>query len=188
MSDEQDINEGLDGGEDSFDAAGGGGEGGTFSKLIIKILTWVAAVIGAILFIVTVVVVTVSYLERGSQSQSFAAVSEEYQGKEKMLTYYSNIEEIRARSNDPDPKTILVEIQLGYDYEKLGESFRTELGKRTPELTDLIRSYFGSKSSAELGPQHEEELKSELKERINAVLRRGKIQKIVILQFQVIGI
>lgn len=184
MSDEQDLEQGFDGADEA--TAGGGGEGGAFPALIVKILTYVAAGIGAVIFIVTVVVITVNIMDRGGQSQSFAEISEEYQGKEPEMEYFGGVGEIRGRTADQPPQTVIVDIRLGYDLEKYGISFQTELTKRSPELKDLVRHFFGKKTSAELVPTREDELKAELREEINAVLRRGKVKRIAILRFQVI--
>ncbi len=71
---------------------------GLLPAVVIKLLKWAALIVAAIIFIVTVVVVTVSILGKGNQVSGYATISEQYQGKPPILEWYGNIEEIRGQN------------------------------------------------------------------------------------------
>lgn len=181
--DDNALEEGLAGPEQEL-APSEGKQGGLLSGMLLKILKFVALGIGAIIFIVTVVIVTMRIAGRGTQAQSYPAVSEEYEGTQPVLSWYSAIDEIRGRTADENPNTVIVKVGLGY--EKDNKTIQTELVSRTPRLRDIIRQFFTEKTASELKPQYEEELKAELKERINRVLTGGKIDDVIFLEFNVV--
>jgi flagellar basal body-associated protein FliL len=100
------------------------------------------------------------------------------------LDWYGNIPEIRGRTADENPVTVIVKVNVGYEQEN--KIVQSELIARTPRLQALIRQFFASKTSAELTPQHEEELKAELEEQINRIMTDGKIKEVIFLDFNVV--
>lgn len=158
--------------------------GGLLGGLLLKILKYAAMAIGAVIFIVTVVIITMRIINRGAQPQAMAPVSPEYQGKVEKLDWYDNIPEIRGRTSDENPVTVIVKVNVGYEQEN--KMVQSELIARTPRLQALIRSYFASKTAAELTPQHEDTLTAELEERINRIMTDGKIKEVIFLDFNVV--
>ncbi|MFP4362326.1 MAG: flagellar basal body-associated FliL family protein [Spirochaetia bacterium] len=182
MSDEEQLFDSDVGGDDIEVS---GKKIGFLSGLTLKILKWVAIILVSIIFIVTVVIITVQFLNTGSQSQTYTGVSPEYEGRPPLLEWFSSLGEIRARTSDEVPHSVMVEVSLGYNQDN--RQLQTELIQRTPRLRDMIRSYFSSKTVEQLGPQHESELKLELKERINDILRNGRIREVIFPSFNVIN-
>ncbi len=156
---------------------------GFLPAVVLKILKFAAIGIGGIIFIVTVVVITVSILNKGQKAQTYAAVSPEYAGKPPVYDYYSNIGEIRGRTSDIAPHTVIVEPNLGYDSKN--KNLQTELIGRTPQIKDMLRNYFAGKTAEELQPKYEKQIKAELKEMINGLLSSGKIDDVIFLNFNV---
>ncbi len=151
---------------------------------LMKILKWAALAVGAIIFIVTVVIVTMKVLNQGAQPQSYVAVTESYEAKTPMYEWYDNIPEIRGRTADKAPTTVMVKVNIGYD---MGDKeVQSELISRTPRLRDLLRNYFTKKTAAELQPEYEEQLKAELKEMINRIMVSGKIREVIFLDFNIV--
>ncbi|GAB4375720.1 MAG: hypothetical protein Kow009_10970 [Spirochaetales bacterium] len=180
--------------DDMFETEGEGGLGnepvqaakkvGFLPAIVIQILKWVALALGAILFIVTVVVITVRIMGVGSPSVTQQPISKEYEGKEPIYDWYSNVGEIRGRTADDVPYTVIVDVRIGY---KQGDkAMQAELIARTPQIRDIIRQFFTSKRVEELRPTNEENLKLELRERINDIMTSGKIQKVIFDTFTVI--
>ena len=158
--------------------------GGLLGGLLLKILKYAAMAIGAVIFIVTVVIITMRIINRGAQPQSVAPVSEAYQGKVEKLAWYDNIPEIRGRTADENPVTVIVKVNIGYDEEN--KVLQSELIARTPRLQALIRQHFAQKTAAELTPNNEDELSAELKDKINRILADGKIKEVIFLDFNVV--
>ncbi|TFG64886.1 MAG: flagellar basal body protein FliL [Spirochaetales bacterium] len=185
MADEDlDIGTEIDAGEG--DAGGKDRRGGFLGGALVKILKFVALGIGAIIFIVVVVIVTVRILSpAGSGSQTVVPMSEDYKGVPPKYTYYANIEEIRSRTSDEAPATVIVKVVIGYGGEN--KMLQTELIDRTPQIQDLLRNYFSSKKSAELRPEDETFIKEEIKERINRILADGKIDEVLFSDFNVVN-
>lgn len=180
--------------DDMFENEGEGGAAGEpvqaakkvgfLPAIVIQILKWVALALGAIIFIVTVVVITVKIMGVGSPSVTQQPISKEYEGKEPIYDWYSNVGEIRGRTADDVPHTIIVEVRIGY---KQGDkAMQAELIARTPQIRDIIRRFFTSKKSDELRPTNEENLKLELRDQINNIMTSGKIQKVIFDTFTVI--
>ena len=78
---------------------------------------------------------------------------------------------------------MIVKVDIGY---REGDSqVQTELVARTAQLTDIIRNYFSQKTAAELAPEREHIIKTELKDLVNRVLSQGKVQDIIFPELQV---
>lgn len=148
---------------------------GFLPAIAIKILKWAAVGIAAIIFIVTVVFITMRILNRGTQPQTLPTVSPSYESTPPILSTYP-IEEIRTRTADDNPSTVIAKIILGYD--ENNKAIQTELTKRRTQIKDLTRSYFSSKTEKDLHPKNDEQLKVELLDRINRILVQGKVREI----------
>jgi flagellar FliL protein len=163
----------------------GGKKVGFLPGIVIQILKWAAIIIGAVIFIVTVVVITMNILNRGNQPQSQLSNVEEYEAKPPIWAWYEAIGEIRGSTADEVRHTFIIEPRLGYDTED--RALNTELGKRTAYLRDMIRSYFSGKKAEELlGKENEMRVKEELKTDINRILINGKIHAVIFDSYQVV--
>lgn len=178
MGDEEYLNEEeVAGGQES------GERRGILPAMLLKILKWVAIGIAGIIFIVTVVVITVNFMDRGPQAEAYPSASEEYKQSQPILQWYE-IPEIRGRTADDTPNTVIVDPKLGYELEN--KRIQSELIARKEQIIDIMRQYFSRRKASELTPQHESEIKEELKERINGIMSSKGIEQIVFLQFNVI--
>ncbi len=153
------------------------------SDKIARVLVYVASGIIAVLLTITISVITFRVLDKGSINRSFAEVSKEYETIPEPYIYFTMIPQIRGVTRDQSPHSIIVKVEIGY---KEGEpQVQTELVARTAQLTDIIRNYFSQKTAAELAPEREHIVKTELKDLINRVLSQGKVYDIIFPELQV---
>ncbi len=160
-----------------------GRRGGLLSGLAIQILKWVAIIIGAIIFVVTVVVVTLNILQSDEPVGPQVPVSEEYEAEIPDYDFYAGLDEIRGNTADGQ-STFIADIQLGYDE---GDTrVQAELSRRTPQIRDRIRRILAESTTEELRPQHEETLKQKIRDSINAIMSSGRVREVVFNEFQVV--
>lgn len=184
MGDQQDEELNLDEGGEEAVGEEGGGKGGFIPAALIKILKYVALGLAAIIFIVTVVVITVNILDQGPDTGSYPEASPEYTAKTPVYQYYG-IDQIRARTTDETPYTVLVNAKLGY--EKNNKKIQSELINRKDQIIDLMRRFFSNYEASELEPEDEQQLKNKLKERINSIMSvSNAVKDIVFIEFNVI--
>ncbi|MDR2480093.1 MAG: flagellar basal body-associated FliL family protein [Treponema sp.] len=163
MSDSEEID--LDGGE-SPEASSAPKKKGGLGGLLPTILKFAAIGLGALIFIVTVAVVTFNIMNKGGKTQtSTADPSSPYMGKRPVYAYYNNIGQVNTKTRDPVNYTVTVDMILGYDLDDQNAS--SELSGRQYELRDFVRRFFTGKYAAELVPEKEEQLKQEIKEILN---------------------
>ncbi|MDA3808800.1 MAG: flagellar basal body-associated FliL family protein [Spirochaetaceae bacterium] len=181
MSDEDVGNALEDMGEDNFKEAKENKSSKGLSKTLVKLLTYIVGGLIGIILVVTIVVITVKFLDRGDQAKTFKEVSEEYQGKTAPYLYFEAIKQIRTRTADKAAHSVSVKVDIGYN--EGDEKLATELTARIPQLTDLIRTYFSGKTAEEMNAD-EQAVKDELRERINAVLTNGRVENIIFTEYQ----
>lgn len=159
-------------------------KGGVLSGLAIQILKWVAIVIGAILFIVTVVVVTLNILQGDEPAgQAFIPSSEVMAEALPLPSFFGGLGEIRGTTSDG--AMFVVQLQLGY--EEGNARIAAELSQRTPQLRDRSRNFFARRTVDALRPANEEVLKAELMEELNAIMIGRPIREVLFDEFQVLG-
>ena len=151
---------------------------GFLPGVVIQILKWVGIILGGVIFIVTVVVITVNLLNRGSVSQTRVPQSSQYEADEPILTWFEQVGELRGGTADDQQTTFIVEPFLGYDGEN--NALVNELILRKIQLIGLFNDYFGSRTLDELkGPEDKIRVEQELLDSINRMLRDGRVQDIV---------
>jgi len=151
--------------------------------VLIQVLKWVGIILGAIIFIVTVVVVTVSFLGQGNVTQTRIPTTEEYRSEAPIYVWFEQIGELRGSTADEVRTTFIVEPFLGYDGEN--ESLTTELIQRRIQLIGIFNDYFGSRTTDELeGPANKIRVEQELQDNINRIIRSGRIEDIVFGSYQ----
>ena len=172
----------LDDGEQS----GGGAPKKASGLLAIlpNLLKFVAIGLGALIFIVTVSVITYTILNRGGQSQTSIPANSPFVGTRQPLSYYTTIGVIRTSTIDTIPFSVVVDMVLGYDQNNNAAS--TELTERLYELRDFVRSFFRGKTAEELKPENEARLKQEIIEYLNTkVLNTTRVRDIFFVQLDV---
>jgi len=166
MADSDDIDLG-DGDAPEAGGAPAKKKGGGLGNLLPTILKFVAIGLGALVFIVTVSVITYNIMNRGGSNQTVINdPSSPYVGKRPEYTYYDSIGTISVRTSDyPVSSSVTVDMIIGYD---LNDTLAgQELASRRFELRDFVRRYFAGKKASDLAPDREEALKAEIREMLN---------------------
>jgi len=165
MSDSDELD--MDDGE-SPDASAGGKRkrGGALGALLPTILKFAAIGVGALIFIVTVSVITYSLMSKDGKSQTVVTdPTSPYMGKRPNYAMYTGIGTVNTKTRDAANYSVTVVMNLGYDLDDLAAS--SELSSRQYELRDFVRSYFTGKYAEELQPENEARLKQDIKEILN---------------------
>jgi len=164
MSDSDDF---FDGGEAPESESPSKKKGGKVGNLLPNILKFVAIGLGAMVFIVTVSIITVNIMNKGGRNQTVISDPDSpYVGKRPEYGYYDSIGTVNVRTRDfPISSTVTVDMIIGFDSGDQAAS--TELNSRRHELQDFTRRYFSSKTAAELAPDREDALKKEIRETLN---------------------
>jgi len=165
MSDSDDLD--LDGGDAPESGSAPKKRGGGLGNLLPSILKFVAIGLGALVFIVTVSVITYNIMNKGGKSQTVITdPSSPYVGKLPQYNYFDMISTITTKTRDTTPSyAVTVDILIGYDFND--QAGGAELTSRRYEIQDFLRRYFTAKYAAELAPEREEELKKEIREQLN---------------------
>jgi len=182
MSDRDDLD--LEGGDapgvDTPKKASG------LAALLPNLLKFVAIGLGAVIFIVTVVVITNRILNQGGQSQTIIPANSPYVGARPIYSMFTLIGTIRATTRDAVPHSVVVDMQVGYD--ENDNAAATELTARLYELQDFVRVFFKSKKAEELRPENEPRLKQEILEQINTrILSSARARIILFKQLDVMS-
>lgn len=163
MSDSDDIN--LDDG-DVPEAGSSPKKRGGLGNLLPTLLKFAAIGLGALIFIVTVSVITYNIMNKGGKTQTIISdPMSPYVGTRPVFAYYNQIGLVSTRTRDVVPTTVSVDMIIGYDLED--PEATSELTSRQYELRDFVRRYFTGKYAEELAPENEETLKNEIREQLN---------------------
>jgi flagellar FliL protein len=152
---------------------------------ILKILMFAGIAIGAIILIVTVVVVTINIMNASGKTVKEMPVSEAYQASTPIYQYIESLAEIRTRTADPEPHSAIVKIAIGMEKEE--KEGPVEVNERGPQIRDLLRSFFSKKTAEELAPGREEEVKMELLETLNGILSKRMVKEILFERLDVVA-
>lgn len=177
MDDQDDIN--LEGGDS------GSGEAGAKkgSGMLPQLLKWVGIVLGALIFIITVVVITVNIMGGSGKNQTAIPTSEEYTGLREVLQWWQAVGVIKTKTSDAIPASVVVDMAFGYPLED--KATPAELSSRLVELKDYLRSFFNRKTVAEL--KNEEKIKIEIRNAINDnILSKSKIRDVRFTQYEIV--
>jgi len=176
MSDSEELD--LEGGE-SPDASASTKKRGGLGALLPTILKFAAIGIGALIFIVTVSVITYNLMNKGGKSQTETAdPTSPYIGKRPVYTIYRDIGQVTTRTKDASLYSVTVVMNVGYNQEDTATG--SELNLRQYELRDFVRHYFTGKYAEELQPENEARLKQDIKEILNTrFLDTAKVQIIL---------
>jgi flagellar FliL protein len=163
MSDSDEL--GMDGGESPEAGTVQKNKGG-LKNLLPTILKFAAIGLGALIFIVTIVIITFNVINKGGKSQTEVTdPTSPYIGKRPVYTIYRDIGLITTKTRDTTNYTVSVQMNIGYNLEDTAAG--SELNMRQYELRDFVRNYFTKKYAADLQPENEERLKQDIKEILN---------------------
>lgn len=153
--------------------------------LLPTLLKWVAIVLGAIILIVTVVVITMKIVGGNTSQQAVIPVSQEYGSKREVLDWYTSLGQISTKTSDSIPASVIVEVVLGY--KQADKAASTEITQRQIEIKDYLRRYFTELTIEDLRPRNEEKRRIEIRNAINDdILSSSKIRDVRFLSLQII--
>jgi flagellar FliL protein len=179
-SDDIDLGDGDAPGTESPKKASG------LAALLPNLLKFVAIGLGALIFIVTVSVITYNILNKGGQSQTAIPANSPFVGSRPEYSFFTSIGSIRTTTRDPIPYSVVVDMVLGYDQNSNAVS--NELTSRLYELRDFVRIFFRTKTADELKPENEARLKQEIIEQLNTrVLNSARVRIILFNQLDVMA-
>lgn len=169
--------------DESMDFEDNESAGGTEKKskgiggLLPTLLKWIAIVLGAIILIVTVVVITMKIMGGNTSQQAVIPVSQDYVGKREVLDWYTSLGQFSIRTSDALPATVTVDVVLGY--KQADKAASTEITQRQIEIKDYLRRYFTALSVEDLRPRNEEKRRIEIRNAINDdILSSSKIRDV----------
>ena len=129
-----------------------------------NLLKFVAIGLGALIFIVTVAVITYKILNSRGEAQTVMDPTSEYIGKRPQYSTFTLIGQLNTRTRD-QTHTVVVDMLIEYDLNN--NAAQTELTGRVNQLRDFTRNYFAGKYYSDLTPENEDKLKQEIREILN---------------------
>jgi len=158
---------------------------GGLGALLPTLLKFAAIGIGALLFIVTVSVITYNIMNDGGKTQTNVTdPSSPYIGIRPIFAWYTDIGTVTTRTRDEN--SVSVVMNIGYDL--TDTTAYSELSGRKVELQDFVRRYFANKSAEDLLPENEEKLKKEIQEQLNMrYLQNARVRDIAFTKFDVMA-
>ena len=177
MSDQDDIN--LEGGDVGTTETGGR----KISGLIPQLLKWVAIVLAALIFIVTVVVITVNIIGGSGKNMTTVPVSEEYTGVREILQWYREpIGVIQTRTSDEIPPRLSRRLRLA-----ILQTINHPGGTQCPysQLKDSSAHISRARRPMEL--KNEDKIKIEIRNQINDnILSKSWIKDVRFTKYEIV--
>jgi len=154
------------------------------AALLPNLLRFVAIGLGALIFIITVSVITFNVLNNRGTAQTAIPSNSPFVGARPLYSFYTNIGVVRTTTRDSMPYAVVVDMVLGYDLND--NAAATEMTGRLHELRDFVRSFFRTKMASELQPENEARLKQEIMELLNTrVLSTSRVRTVLFNQLDV---
>jgi flagellar FliL protein len=154
--------------------------------LLPNLLRIIAIGLGALIFIVTVAVITVNIMNRGGgkAQTAMADPTSPYVGRRPEYANYTLLGQVTTRTRDRVMTNVTVEMILQYDQNN--NAAAAELSARQYDLRDFVRQYFSGKYAADLTPENEPRLKSEIRDILNTrFLDTAKIRNVLFLRLDI---
>ena len=105
------------------------------------------------------------------------------EGQTPKIIIFTGIGSLRIPTSDPSPGMVM--IFVSFEHYPDDKAFSEELALRVRDFRQIIKDYVGSFSVSELQILEEDNLKSELLCRFNAILRLGQIEALYLTDFLV---
>jgi flagellar FliL protein len=155
------------------------------AALLPNLLKFIAIGLGAVVFIVTVTVITFTVMNKNSAAQEIRPENPPYMGIRPQYAMFSSIGVVRTRTKDN--QAVVVDMVIGY--EQGNNATATELTARIVQLQDFVRLFFSMKTADQLTPEKDIEIKKEIIEQLNRdVLSPAKALSIFFKQFDVMKV
>jgi flagellar FliL protein len=146
--------------------------------LLPGLLKFIAIGLGALIFIVTVAVITFNIMNKGGKNQTLVPQTDSYAAVKKQYSMFTLIGNINTRTRDTAPWNVSIDMIIGYDLND--NATATELTSRLYQLRDFVRQYFSGKTVAELQPENEARIKNEIRELLNTrILDKARVRIIL---------
>jgi flagellar FliL protein len=178
------LDDDMEGGE-SPEASTAKKDKGGLKNLLPTILKFAAIGIGALVFIVTVAVITYNLMNKGGKSQTVVTDPlSPYIGNQPVYAWYTDIGQVTTRTRDTTNYTVTVDVKLAYD--QTDTAAFSELSGRKIQLQAFVRRYFAGKYSNELQVENEARLQLEIKEMLNTrFLSTARVREVEFTRFDV---
>jgi len=182
MSDSDDLD--IDGG-DVPDGVGKSKRKGGLAALLPIILRFAAIGIAAVIFIVTVSVITVRVMRSDGTPQTSTDPASPFVGVPPVRQWFGEIGTIITQTSDSTPTTVTVVMLLGHD---LGDTAASsELFSRQNELRDFTRRFFAGRTADELTPANEARLRREIMDILNTrYLSNARVRDVIFTRLDVL--
>lgn len=157
---------------------------GFLPAIVIQILKWAAIVIGLIIFVVTIVIVTLNIIGAGSPGQARTDITEDYAENLPIYEYYA-LDELRGVTADEVRNTYVVTLQIGYD--EGDKVTNNEIIRRRIQIVDQVSLWFASQRAAYLlDARNRAEIQQKLKALINQIMARD-VREVRFTNYQVLN-
>ena len=173
------------GGDDSsgIDSGAKKSKGGLIG-LLPNLLKFVAIGLAALIFIVTISVITFRIMNTRGEAQTVLDPTSEYIGTRPQYATFGQIGQVSTRTKDQNH---IVAVDMIIEYDLNNNMAQTELNGRVEQLRDFTRNYFASKYYDELFPENEDKLKQEIREILNnRYLDTAKVRGILFKKLDVV--
>jgi len=152
--------------------------------LLPNLLKFVAIGLGAVIFIITVSVITHNILNRGGRAQTVIPTASPFIGVRPTFSAFTGIGQVRTNTNDPIPFSVVVDMVIHFDLND--NAAQTELNDRLHELRDFVRVFFRSRRADDLRPENEPRLRQEIVEHLNTrILNSARVRQVTFNQLDV---
>ncbi|MDR2096490.1 MAG: flagellar basal body protein FliL [Treponema sp.] len=182
MSDSEDLDLGDEdaGGLDNSSKKTSG-----LAALLPNLLKFIAIGLGAVVFIITVTVITSNIMLKNNAGQEAMPANSPYIGQRPQYAMFTAIGVVRTRTKDN--QAVVVDMVIAY--EQGNNATATELTARIVELQDFVRKFFSLKTADQVTPEKETEIKKEIIEQLNRdVLSPAKALNIFFRQLDVMKV
>ena len=175
------------------DLGGGdlGGDGGATKKsgglkgALPALLKWILIALAAVIFIVTVVFISVRLMVGKGKPQTAVPIGAEFTAVREDYDWYSSLDQVSTQTRDNPPSSVMVRVVLGY--KKDDKQAASEITARRVEIIDFLRRYFSTKSTEDLLPENEEFLKQQIRDQINDdILSNARIRSVMFTEKNVV--
>lgn len=162
----------------------------TFAKAgkILSILSLLPAILLLAFIIIPDIGVTATKIVGNNNvgTSSTIPMANEYKTESKeILDWYTSLGLIKTKTMENNPSNIQVDVVLGYNINDKTAS--NEIEQKSDKIKKFLTQYFTQKTSEDLRPQNEENLKIEILNGINdSILSSSKIKDVRFMQFDVI--
>jgi len=182
MSDNDDLD--IEGGE-SPEGSSTYKKKSALGALLPTILKFVAIGIGATIFIVTVVLITMGFNQPSEWDHR--AAEGPFMAVPPQWSWFTDIGTVNTQTIDTPPRTVSVVMHLGFEQGDATTS--SELFGRQIPLQAFTRNYFAQRTADELRPENEARLRREIMDILNTrYLDRARIRDVQFVRLDVMDV